>query len=1037
MKRGIFGKHNFFQNSSYPLYKFLAAFLFLVLLLASGCFDTNSHEEKPFSGSVNIVLFEKGNPVTVPLKIAPGLDRKARLFQVGKALVKGVKGHRAKPLLIDGAILEKIETEDTGARYYIRVPVDSQSLWLDQSLSDELTSQFINTLLPMGETSASVFFATETSDFLPAEKWIPKPPPVVEKPSEVYRKIPGKNRGGPSHIGSPQYPGDLLGKTVFVSAGHGWHWNGSSWLTQRGNTNDLVEDLSNAEAVDNYLLQYLYNAGANVWPCRERGMNENEVIVDNNDPGFSFTGSWSPSTSVPGYWGSDYMHSAVTAGETATATWTPDIPEDGYYHLYVWYTGGSNRSEDAKFTVRHPGGEVVVEVNQQQDTFTFRHLGKYYFYAGSDATAGSVTLSNQGSDPSTFVIADAVRFGGGTGSVNPGGGTSGRPRWEESGRYFAEFMGCSSCNTGTVSAMPRYAKWESESWEDSLYVSWHTNAPNPGTGTSSFVYSSYGWGGSFTGNPGSQELQDFVHDEIINDIRAGYDSGWYDRGKNSADFGEINPYYNDEMPSMLFEVAFHDTPSDAEDLKQPEFRRIVSRAVYQGIVKYFAHRDGVLYTLLPEPPTDLAVIVTPTSIELSWVTPPYDNGDGLLGDAATGYRIYTSPDGKAFSLYQEVAGKALSVRMQKTADPLYIRLTAVNAGGESLPTEVLAVTDLAGPQSRVLIVNGFDRLDKNQLIDQYESGPLGTVSRMFLDRMNTYDYVRAYADVLSFIGISFDSASNEAALDMDLSLYQCVVWICGEESTSDESLSDDEQALLSAYLDQGGALLISGAEIGWDLDWMGSTSDTVFYNAYLNAQLEADYTGTYDYHGLAGTLFQGLSGYFDDSTHGSYDVEWPDVLTPINGASCVMEFGPAQCAALQYDGLYKLIYFGFPTETIYDKQQRFDLLAAAFGFLVDMAVPPIDLIFFRAAEYGDCLNLEWGVPPSLDAESFMPLFADNEDGYGAVELASQEILADNLNMDYRYSHLLCGPPFDGYYFLDVTMVGQEVWRYGPVQWPTP
>jgi len=47
---------------------------------------------------------------------------------------------------------------------------------------------------------------------------------------------------------------------------------------------------------------------------------------------------------------------------------------------------------------------------------TWRYLGEFYFEAG---TAGYVTLINQSDeyDPSQAVIADAIRFGGGLGSI--------------------------------------------------------------------------------------------------------------------------------------------------------------------------------------------------------------------------------------------------------------------------------------------------------------------------------------------------------------------------------------------------------------------------------------------------------------------------------------------------------------------------------------------------------------------------------------------------------------------------------------------
>jgi N-acetylmuramoyl-L-alanine amidase len=1004
-------------------------FIFLLIIAFAGfssCDFPESEEPRAEDSIAPIVLFENGNPVSVEIPVASGLSRHQSLSQIARAMVEGVEGNTARPPLPTGSHLLNVDTNQSPPGYHIVIPSDFLSKPLKRELADRITSQFINSLSPLGETGARIFLGFSAESMRPMETWIEKLPPVPAKPDE------DSGKAGPAHPGTPQVTGSLTGKSIFLSQSHGWFYNNPDWLTQRPNTNGIVEDFINAEAINQYLVNYLWNSGASAWTCRERDMNINQVIIDDLDSGFATTGSWTAGAATPDYWGSGYQFAQVSATESAGSTWTPDFPEDGYYQIYVWYTGGANRSTDARFVVRHPAGQTVVLVNQQRDAYTFRHLGRFYFYAGSDLATGSVKLSNQGSDPSKVVIADAVRFGGGMGSIDPGGGTSGKPRWEESGRYFSEFMGCPSCNTGTVSAMPRYAKWESEAWEDSLYISWHTNAPNPGTGTSSFVYSSAGWGGAFNGVSGSQELQNFVHAELINDIRAGYDATWVDRGQNTADFGEVNPYYNDEMPALLFELAFHDTPYDAGALKDPNFRQLAARAVYQGIVKYFADRDGLAYTLLPEPPVELFAYEDQGDVIVEWLPGPADSGDGLYGDPTETYRIYTSPDGKDFVLYDEVSSKTTSFSLAKNSEPLYVRVSGVNQGGESLPSEVLAAAEGITPNIRVLLVNGFDRLGAGQLIPQYESGPLGTDYRMFLDRMNSYDYVRPYAQALSALGISYDSASNEAAMDLDPASYDCVVWILGEESTTFESLSDQEQAYLAGYLDQGGSLLISGSEIGWDLDLLGSASDRLFYANYLRAELQADDSGTYGFEGIPGAIFDGVDGAYDDSTYGIYDVDYPDVLGEINGSSCAMEYDQGGCAGIIYEAGYKLVYLGFPIEAVYETGVRTGILNAAFSFLIDSPLPN-ELLFFREGESGSCRAVQWGLSESMNPLSFTLLHGEVENGSDAIAVTIEPIPADDLDLDRRYGYLDCESGTTGFYFLDALFIGNVIKRFGPAE----
>jgi hypothetical protein len=255
---------------------------------------------------------------------------------------------------------------------------------------------------------------------------------------------------------------------------------------------------------------------------------------------------------------------------------------------------------DARYEIHHAGGTTTVRISQEIHGQTWRYLGEYYFEAG---TAGQVTLVNGSDDPGQAVVADALRFGGGLGSISEPGGTSGRPRWEEAATYWARYQGIPAemCSSDPV-CRPLYAEWETARGyagdaQDAVYVSWHTNAGG-GTGTESYIHDA-------EPTAGSADLQRWIHAELIHDLRAGWDPQWVNRGRKSADFGEVRELSS--LPGVLLEIAFHDTedPGDADDLREPVFRQIAARAVFQGIVKYFAGRDETQVHLSPEPPTRL------------------------------------------------------------------------------------------------------------------------------------------------------------------------------------------------------------------------------------------------------------------------------------------------------------------------------------------------------------------------------------------------------------------------------------------------
>ncbi|MBN2383107.1 N-acetylmuramoyl-L-alanine amidase [bacterium] len=846
-----------------------------------------------------------------------------------------------------GLVLDRVRVEGDMGGYYIALPRQYLSDF-NADKAESLTRLFlsISTANSAIRHHVLLLFDEDESDYFPLNHFLTDVFEVPPKPFELDQLPgPGRATGQPPGGGQGQPSGGLKGKSIFISPGHGWYYNNETlfrWATQRPNTYYMIEDMSNVEAVNTYLVPYLWNAGAGVYTCRERDMNTDMVIVDSETTGYSDIGGWETITSSDAYGGS-YRRVLTATTETATATFTPDIPTAGYYHVYVWYPGFSSNANDMSITINHTGGSTIWTQNMKVDGFTFKHIGVYYFAAGAHTETGSVTISNSSAETGSYALADAVRFGGGVGDeiLFDELYASGYPRFEESGKYYVNFMGCASgtCGTSTVTAMPRYSAWEKEGWEDAVYISWHSNAGG-GYGTTSYAYSSGGWGGSFDGYAGGDDLRDFIHDELINDIQAGFDAGWNDRGASTGNLGEVNPNYNNEMPSALFEMAFHDYESDAECLRNPFFRQLLARAVYQGIVKYFADRDSQTeYYLLPEPPTDFQVINNGFgAISLSWSAPAYNTGDDLYGDAATGYKVYRSTDGFGFSNGVVLSGVGNTSYTDTQVSPgvvYYYRVSATNAGGESFPTETLAAQASAS-SSTVLVVAGFDRMHQNLAVvtdDLYSTNPL---HRGFVDMMNSYRYVIKFAEAIHAYGAAFDSCSNETVIDglIDLADYQAVLWFVGEDSTVDQTFDAYEQSLIQVYLAGGGNIFVSGSEIGWDLDYYGN--GVSFYNNYLKADYVSDDAETYTVEPVTGSIFDGNATLtFDDNSYGEYDCNYPDCITTSGGSTVCLTYtgGSGGNAGVQYDGLdFKVVHFGFTFETVTTESARAETMADILAF---------------------------------------------------------------------------------------------------------
>jgi len=709
--------------------------------------------------------------------------------------------------------------------------------------------------------------------------------------------------------------GTLAGKRIALSPGHGYYWHSSlGWTTQRGAIGGLTEDLHTAEIANRYLAPLLQNMGADVVFCREPGELPTDGLVDNDQgaPAYAESGAWSTSLSS-GYQSSTYRFAASNAvSETATATWTIPVQQDGLYPVFAWFRASGNRTPAAVYRVAHKGGVDEVVVDQTVDNLTWAHLGNYWFTAQQGA---AVTLSNRSPSPGV-VIADAVRLGGGLGSIVRGGTTSLQARWRECARYWAQFAGAPASvydpsaapqdNSDDVTARPRFAEWRTAD----AFLSLHTNAGG-GAGTETYIYS----GGATAGSAG---LSQAVHSQLIADLRSGWDPGWVDRGQKQANFGELRLL--NTMPGVLVELAFHDTvgSADHDALHEPEFRYLAARAYARGVLRHFAP----LAPFPPEPPAALRVTQDGSrGLRVAWDAAP----------GATSYTVEQSLDGKGFVQVAAVTATSWSTGPLPHHSQRSFRVRAWNQSGRSFPTEVLtAGTDHLGT-AQALLVQAFDRLGR-------------AVKRP----ENTRDYLARFGAALrrdASASLGFDAASNEAVKlgRVGLNGYGAVVWSLGEESSADDTFDSLEQLLVSLYLGTGGGLLVTGAEVGWDLDALGSTSDRAFFRNTLGATFVADDAQSYVlWPGIPGTVSEGFPiAVFDTGAGPTYNVDSPDVLTPTsaNGQVC-LRYGNGLGAGVQTvhpaTGA-RVLVFGLPLETVLDDDGAALLLQQCMDFLLDDA----------------------------------------------------------------------------------------------------
>jgi hypothetical protein len=779
--------------------------------------------------------------------------------------------------------------------------------------------------------------------------------------------------GAPVVPAARQPVGALSGRIVFMNSGHGWTFDPTSWRLQRGTAvNSMNEDYGNLDQL-NFFAAYCFNAGAIVASMRPLGQQTNEVILDNDDAAVTFAGAWSNSSQTT-FWGSPgdvpYRFASLNASETATATYTPTIPVAGYYPVYTWVLSGSDRG-DQLYRIRHTGGETQYRVPHYMIGNGWVYLGEYYFNAGSNAASGSVVISNlRRTTNGSVVIADAIRFGNGMGSVDQGGGVSGYPREEENCRYWIK------ANLGQGQSTSLYETGgndEQDSWSapgrmsaemnreasgsifKRIHISFHSNAS---TGTSR------GCEGLITPiiTPNQPELARLcgqtVNDELVGLGSPPLEFPWFNRGSsitfsNSGGYGEISDNnFNSEMDATIIEVAYHDNATDAALMRDPKVRDAIARAAMHAVVKYmneFDTVDVVPLIYLPEPPVNVRAIGrTNNIVSLAWAAPVSVANSG----APTNYVIYQSTNGYGFGNPVSVGNVTnFAVSNLIAGQDYYFRVTAANAGGESFPSAVVGCRPpLTSASPKVLFVNGFDRYDrttnlKQNLVAQNYVPPSGSGGneRVLPRRINAFDYVVPHGKAISAYGLAFDSCHHNALTNdlVALTNYPHVLWECGNESTTDESFSSAEQTKVTAFLAGGGNLFVSGAEIAWDLDRPSgpTTADRNFFHNQLHAAYIADSSSSWNFSASAASLFAGNpNGTFDDGSKGIYLVGFPDVIAPTNyGAWAAVNYSNvvSGAAGIFYNGTAgggKVVYLGFPFETITSATARNAYLAGVLDF---------------------------------------------------------------------------------------------------------
>jgi hypothetical protein len=819
-----------------------------------------------------------------------------------------------------------------------------------------------------------------------------------------------------------QPEGSLSGKIAYVSAGHGWQWSNAlnRWATDRPNLLSMVEDFGNQDQMT-YYADYLLQAGATVVPMRPVGRQLNEIVLDNDSPGVTWSGPWSNNTAGPRWYDEDYgatsdpvkyrFANINSSAETAVATYSPEIPQAGHYPVYAWVAFGANRTNQL-YKVNHTGGQTQISVDHRRVGNGWVYLGTYFFDEGQSAERGSVQISNFSTDGGSVVIADAIRFGNGMGDVPWGSGgigtgnVSGYPREDEGSIVWlwrglglsSSFSSPSSViGTSNVSAplrMAAHMNSGSNPYGTSIYVGFHSNATtgNPNTAV---ARGAIGLLHSGSPTPNQLALATAMGRQINVDMRAlngNFQHDWSNRTTYTlaGSYGEINNQIaNNKFDATIVEVAFHDNIEDSQLMRDPKVRDQLARSTYEATLEHLHFNHGATpqpaNVTLPSPP-ELRTAISNQSgeVTLSWTPGPSSTGgfNGVHGDAATGFRVFASVDGYGFDGGTYVAGGAtgsVTLSGYDPSVPYYFKVVAENTGGRSTDSEVLTVIPSGGDRP-ILVVNGFDRKDFSQNFKQSYAFGGGITDRVWSRFNNSRDYVvqvhQAIAD--SRPGLGVDSASNEAVISGQVILndYTSVIWILGNESVQDQTFDLVEQAVVTNFINDGGNFFVSGSEIAYDLDF--SNNGRTFVRNVLGAAYVADNAATRQAQATQTGIFDGLSplefssgDQFSSLVDQLFNVAFPDVVNPVGVAAAALDYqgGTGGVAGIQKEGQAgagNVVLLGFPFESIAGAATRAEWMQRVLDFFGHQPVENNAVVVGSHIYHADSVFAESGFAAALD-----------------------------------------------------------------------
>ncbi|WP_366516319.1 golvesin C-terminal-like domain-containing protein [Prevotella sp.] len=809
----------------------------------------------------------------------------------------------------------------------------------------------------------------------------------------------------------------LFDRHLSLWASHGRYYDGKKdrWKWQRPNLFGTTEDLFTQTIVIPYLIPMLENAGAVVFTPRERDWQKNEVIVDNGGRGYvedNGKETWKTAQEKGfAYHAGTYRDGensftqgtarAVKATKKADVSWAsyqPNIPQGGKYAVYVSYQSLKNSVSDAQYIVMHKGQRTVFKVNQQMGGGTWVYLGTFDFDRGNNEF-NRVVVTNSSSE-SGVVTTDAVRFGGGMGNIERGGSCSGMPRCLEGARYSAQWAGAPysvySSKNGSddygddINVRSNMTNWlaggstyvptlEGKKVPIELSLAVHSDAGYTTVndsiiGSLAICTTSFNDGrlNSGVSRMVSHDFADSLLTGLQRDISGKYRK-WTRRYLWDRNYSETR---KPEVPSAIIETMSHQNFADMRRGLDPNFRFTLARSLYKTILRFVNGNHSVPSVVQPLPVSNFRIERNSSGgLRLSWIAEKDEQEPTAV---PTSYIVYTSEDGMGFDNGTVVYTSSFDFEAKKGVNYCF-KVTALNRGGESFPSETLAAYLSKSAHAKdILVVDGFSRLSGPAVVDDYsrQGFDLGSdigvsygLTAGWNGRQQCFDKSRAGSEGEGSLGycgdelagrfimgnnrdgsvchvkdIAMSGAYNVVGCSLEaldnnlvkLDHYNLVDIAFGLQRNDGHSLvvyktfSETLQSKLRSYAKSGGRILVSGAYVGSDMTQPHERS-------FMSDVLKTTFTGTDTNAG--NNMVDGLGLSFDiirqiNDRH--FAATSVDRIAACDGRSfAAMRYQDGSTAGVAYDGTdYKSFVMGYPYECINNVRTRQQVMKGLLGFLL-------------------------------------------------------------------------------------------------------